>query len=107
MRPNFTLISGSWEALIFPEPTVAPAALLMECFGTAFTSDGTLHSPIRVQPRVGLAGHRQHGKSVLRALGTSTAGKTCSQVGLHDHGVQQQRSPCLFANPRSSDWTGW
>jgi hypothetical protein len=106
--PNFTLNYGlRWEAQIFPDVTVPPAAT---AYGFAlsdprFPSDGTLHSPKKeFQPRVGFAWDiSKKGKSVLRSsFGIYNARQNMlSQVGsITTNGVQQQTiAGGLFANP--------
>lgn len=107
-RSNLTLNYGlRWEAQIFPEVTVPPAAT---AYGFAlsdprFPSDGTLHSPKKeFQPRVGFAWDAsKNGKSVLRgSYGIYYARQNMlSQVGsITTNGVQQQTiAGGLFANP--------
>ena len=108
IRPNFTINYGlRWEAQIFPDVTVPPAAT---AYGFAlsdprFPSDGTLHSPKKeFQPRVGFAWDiSKRGKSVLRSsFGVYFARQNMlSQVGsITTNGVQQQTiAGGLFANP--------
>lgn len=108
IRPNFTLNLGlRWEAQIFPDPVVDPAATAYGMFlsDPRFPSDGTLHNQTKeFQPRVGFAwdiGGR--GKSVLRgSYGIYYARQNMlTQVGsITTNGVQQQTiAGGLFANP--------
>lgn len=108
VRPNLTLNYGlRWEAQIFPDVTVPPAAT---AYGFAlndprFPSDGTLHSPKKeFQPRFGFAWDvSKKGTSVLRgSYGIYYARQNMlSQVGsITTNGVQQQTiAGGLFANP--------
>ena len=103
IRPNFTLNYGlRWEAQIFPNPVVNPAATAYGIFldDPRFPSDGTLPSDKTMfQPRMGFAWDiGGNGRSVLRAsFGIYNARQNMlTQVGsITTNGVQQQT---LFAN---------
>ena len=108
IRSNFTLSYGlRWDAQIFPDPVVAPAATAYGIFlnDPRFPSDGTLHNQTKqFQPRVGFAWDTAgNGKSVIRgSFGVYYARQNMlTQVGsITTNGVQQQTiAGGLFANP--------
>jgi hypothetical protein len=108
VRSNFTLSFGlRWDAQIFPDPVIAPAATAYGSFlsDPRFPSDGTLPNQWKMfQPRVGFSWDMLgNSKSVLRASwGIYNARQNMlSQVGsITTNGVQQQTiAGGLFANP--------
>ncbi len=98
ITPNFTLNYGlRWEAQIFPDPTVDPAATAYGILlGTpGFTSDGTIPNDLSMwQPRIGFAWDvAGNGRSVVRSsFGIYGARQNMlTQVSaITTNGVQQQ-----------------
>ncbi len=98
IRPSFTFSFGlRWDAQIFPDPVIAPAATAYGQFlnDPRFPSDGTLPNEWKMfQPRVGFSWNiGGNGKTVLRASwGIYNARQNMlSQVGsITTNGVQQQ-----------------